>query len=179
MGPSGSGKSTIANLLLRFYDPTSGAIESNNHDIRKTPVASWRNRVAVVPQEVLLFGGTIEENLKYGNPHASRDEILAAARQANALEFISRFPEGMETLVGERGVQLSGGEKQRVAIARAILRDPDLLILDEATSALDSASERLVQDALETLMAGRTSIVIAHRLSTVRNADQHCCSTTR
>lgn len=172
VGPSGSGKSTIANLLLRFYDPVSGAIISDGQDVREVPVKTWRSRVAVVPQEVLLFGGTIEANLSYGNPEASREEILGAARQANALEFISRFPEGMDTLVGERGVQLSGGEKQRVAIARAILRDPDLLILDEATSALDSASERLVQGALERLMDGRTSIVIAHRLSTIRKADQ-------
>ena len=172
VGPSGSGKSTIANLLLRFYDPVSGTITSDGQDVREVPVKRWRSRVAVVPQEVLLFGGTIEANLSYGNPEASREEILGAARQANALEFISRFPEGMDTLVGERGVQLSGGEKQRVAIARAILRDPDLLILDEATSALDSASERLVQGALERLMDGRTSIVIAHRLSTIRKADQ-------
>lgn len=171
VGPSGSGKSTIVNLLLRFYDPDRGQICIDNREIREIDLHDWRSRVAVVPQEVLLFGGTIEANIRYGRPDATIDEVREAAEQANALSFITRFPEGLQTVVGERGVQLSGGERQRVAIARAILRDPELLILDEATSALDSESERLVQEALYRVMRNRTTIVIAHRLSTIRQVD--------
>ncbi len=171
VGPSGSGKSTIVNLLLRFYDPESGQICIGDREIRQIDLQQWRSRVAVVPQEVLLFGGTIEANIRYGRPDATAEEVREAAEQANALPFIERFPEGLATIVGERGVQLSGGERQRVAIARAILRDPELLILDEATSALDSESERLVQEALNRVMHNRTTIVIAHRLSTIRQVD--------
>ncbi|MFA8449321.1 MAG: ABC transporter ATP-binding protein [Bacteroidales bacterium] len=171
VGGSGAGKSTITNLILRFYDPTGGEIAINNKDIKTFSLSSLRKKMAIVPQEVLLFGGSIAENIAYGKPDASQDEIRMAAAQANALEFIESFPKKYETLVGERGIQLSGGQRQRIAIARAILYDPDLLILDEATSSLDSESERLVQDALEKLMRGRTSIVIAHRLSTIYNAN--------
>ena len=172
VGPSGAGKSTIINLILRFYAPGSGTIRLGGVDIDTIPLQEYRSLLAVVPQEVLLFGGTILENIAYGRPDATRTEIEEAARKAHALEFIERFPDRFETVVGERGVQLSGGEKQRVAIARAILRNPRLLILDEATSALDSESERLVQQALDNVMKGRTTIVIAHRLSTIRNVDR-------
>ncbi|MGB3868059.1 MAG: ABC transporter transmembrane domain-containing protein [Flavobacteriales bacterium] len=172
VGPSGAGKSTIASLVLRFYDPVGGRITIDGKDAREYDLGALRDRMSIVPQEVLLFGGTILENIAYGRPGASREDIEAAARKANAHEFIVSFPEGYATVVGERGIQLSGGQRQRIAIARAVLKDPAILILDEATSALDTASERLVQDALDKLMEGRTSIVIAHRLSTVRNADR-------
>lgn len=172
VGPSGAGKSTISALLLRFYDPTGGRIMIDGKDARDYDLTGLRGNMAIVPQEVLLFGGTIRENIEYGKPGASEKEILLAAEQANAMEFISTFPEGLETLVGERGIQLSGGQRQRIAIARAILKNPVILILDEATSSLDSENERLVQEALEKLMEGRTSFVIAHRLSTIHNADK-------
>ena len=172
VGPSGAGKSTLVSLLLRFYEPTRGELRFDGKPAEKYPLSLVRNQMAVVPQDVFLFGGSIRENIAYGKPEANEEEIIAAAEKANAWEFIQRFPEGLDTIVGERGVQLSGGQRQRVAIARAVLKDPALLILDEATSSLDSESEKLVQEALERLMAGRTSIVIAHRLSTVRNADQ-------
>lgn len=172
VGPSGAGKSTIASLLLRFYDPVEGRITIDGKDARDYDLGALRDRMSLVPQEVLLFGGTILENIAYGRPDASREAIEAAARKANAHDFISSFPDGYATVVGERGIQLSGGQRQRIAIARAVLKDPAILILDEATSALDTASERLVQDALDKLMEGRTSIVIAHRLSTVRRADR-------
>jgi ABC-type multidrug transport system fused ATPase/permease subunit len=172
VGPSGAGKSTITSLLLRFYEPTSGTILLDGKTAIEYDLSTYRSLFGIVPQEVILFNGTIRENIGYGNPGATEAEILSAAEKANAMEFIANFPEGMETLVGERGVQLSGGQRQRIAIARAVLRDPSILILDEATSSLDSKSERLVQDALEELMKGRTAIVIAHRLSTIRNADK-------
>ncbi|MGX5819191.1 ABC transporter ATP-binding protein [Chitinophaga lutea] len=171
VGPSGAGKSTIVSLLLRFYAPDEGRILLDGKDAAGFDLTAWRNQMAVVPQDVFLFGGTIRENIAYGNPSAGEAAITDAAKQANAWEFIRQFPEGLDTVVGERGVQLSGGQRQRIAIARAVLRDPRILILDEATSALDSESERLVQDALDKLLPGRTSIVIAHRLSTVRRAD--------
>ncbi|MBK7297703.1 MAG: ATP-binding cassette domain-containing protein [Flavobacteriales bacterium] len=172
VGPSGAGKSTIASLILRFYQPVDGSITIDGKDIASYDLTAFRDRLSIVPQEVLLFGGTIKENIAYGKPGATDAEIEAAAQQANAHEFIERFPDGYNTIVGERGVQLSGGQRQRIAIARAVLKDPVILILDEATSSLDTASEKLVQDALDELMKGRTSIVIAHRLSTVRNADR-------
>lgn len=172
VGPSGAGKSTITSLLLRFYDPTSGAILVDGKDIREQPLHIHRSQLALVPQDIVLFGGTIAENIRYGKPNATADEIAEAARLANAHEFIMEFPDGYDTLVGERGTKLSGGQRQRIAIARAILSDPAILLLDEATSSLDSESEHAVQSALETLMKGRTSIVIAHRLSTIKNADK-------
>jgi ABC-type multidrug transport system fused ATPase/permease subunit len=172
VGPSGAGKSTIASLVLRYYEPDSGTVLIDGKDAREYPLTALRDRMAIVPQEVLLFGGSIRENIAYGRPDATQQEIDAAARKANAHEFVSSFPEGYDTIVGERGVQLSGGQRQRIAIARAVLKDPAILILDEATSSLDTASERLVQEALDKLMEGRTSIVIAHRLSTIRNADR-------
>lgn len=172
VGPSGVGKSTIASLLLRFYDINGGSILIDGKDIRDFDLEQLRGNMSIVPQDVILFGGSIRENIAYGKPDASDTEIMAAARQANALDFIESFPEKFDTLVGERGIKLSGGQRQRIAIARALLKNPAILILDEATSSLDSESERLVQDALETLMQGRTSIIIAHRLSTIRSADQ-------
>ncbi len=172
VGPSGAGKSTIAALIFGFYKPTEGAITIDGKDFNDYHLSEIRSQMALVPQEVMLFGGTIKENIEYGKPGATDEEIFAAAKQANALEFVESFPEKFETIVGDRGIQLSGGQKQRIAIARAILRDPSILVLDEATSALDSESERLVQEALERLMKGRTSIVIAHRLSTIKNADK-------
>jgi ABC-type multidrug transport system fused ATPase/permease subunit len=172
VGPSGAGKSTISALLLRFYDPSGGSILIDGKDARDYDLTALRGNMAIVPQEVLLFGGTIRENIEYGKPGATEKEILLAAEQANAMEFISSFPEGLETLVGERGIQLSGGQRQRIAIARAILKNPAILILDEATSSLDSENERLVQEALEKLMEGRTSFVIAHRLSTIHKANK-------
>jgi ATP-binding cassette subfamily B protein len=171
VGPSGSGKSTIAALLLRFYDPLQGRILFDGKPATEYGLHELRSQMALVPQEVLLFGGSIAENIAYGRPGASQAEIESAAKRANAHDFISRFPEGYRTLVGERGIKVSGGERQRIAIARALLKDPSILILDEATSALDSESERLVQQALDELMKGRTCFVIAHRLSTIRNAD--------
>lgn len=172
VGKSGSGKSTIASLLMRFYHLEQGGIISNSKPLNEVDLAAWREELALVPQDVLLFGGSIKENIAYGKTDASEVEIIEAAQQANAWEFIQGFPEGLETTVGERGVQLSGGQRQRIAIARALLKDPQLLILDEATSALDSESEFLVQEALDRLMQGRTSVVIAHRLSTIRNAHE-------
>jgi ABC-type multidrug transport system fused ATPase/permease subunit len=172
VGSSGAGKSTIASLMLRLHEPTSGAIYFDNVKSTEFTLSSLRSQIALVPQDVFLFGGSIRENISYGKPSATDDEIIEAAGRANALEFIDRFPEKLDTIVGERGTQLSGGQRQRIAIARAVLKNPRILILDEATSSLDSESERLVQDALEKLMVGRTSIVIAHRLSTIRRADQ-------
>lgn len=172
VGPSGAGKSTIASLVLRFHDPVGGRITVDGKDAHTYDLSALRQRMSIVPQEVLLFGGSIRENIAYGRPGASMEAIEAAAKKANAHQFISGFPEGYGTVVGERGIQLSGGQRQRIAIARAVLKDPAILILDEATSALDTASERLVQEALDKLMEGRTSIVIAHRLSTVRHADR-------
>jgi len=171
VGPSGAGKSTIASLLLKFYEPNSGRILFDGRDSSSFPVTALRAQMAVVMQDVFLFGGTIRENIGYGKPGASDDEIINAAVKANAWDFIKSFPEKLDTVVGERGVQLSGGQRQRIAIARAVLKDPKILILDEATSSLDSESERLVQEALEKLMQGRTSLVIAHRLATIRKAD--------
>jgi len=171
VGPSGSGKSTIIKLLSALYPFQEGEILVDGKDIRKYNVTSLRKNFGTVPQDVVLFGGTIRENIAYGKPSATDAEILEAARKAYSLEFINSFPEGLDTVVGERGVKLSGGQKQRIAIARAILRDPKILILDEATSALDSESERLVKKALDELMKNRTTFIIAHRLSTIREAD--------
>ncbi|MCA0365831.1 MAG: ATP-binding cassette domain-containing protein [Bacteroidetes bacterium] len=172
VGPSGSGKSTIVQLLMKFYTLADGKITIDGQDIAGQDVSYLRQNIAIVPQEVILFGGTIFENIAYGKPGATRQEVEDAALRANAAEFIEKFPEKLETVVGERGVKLSGGQRQRIAIARAILKDPKILILDEATSALDSESEKLVQDALNELMKGRTTIIIAHRLATIRNVDQ-------
>ncbi len=172
VGPSGSGKTTTVSLLFRFYEPLAGEIRYDGKPARDLPLRALRRNLALVPQEVLLFGDSIRENIAYGRPEASDEEIREAARQANAHEFIEKLPQGYDTLVGERGTQLSGGQRQRIAIARAILADPAILILDEATSSLDAESERLVQEALDKLMANRTSIIIAHRLSTVRRCDQ-------
>jgi ABC-type multidrug transport system fused ATPase/permease subunit len=172
VGPSGAGKSTIASLLLKFYETSEGSILFDGRDSRSFPVTALRSQMAIVMQDVFLFGGTIHENIAYGKPDAAENEIMDAAIQANAWDFIRSFPEGLDTIVGERGIQLSGGQRQRIAIARAVLKNPRILILDEATSSLDSESERLVQEALEKLMKGRTSLVIAHRLSTVRKADR-------
>ena len=172
VGPSGAGKTTLASLLLQFYQPDAGHLYFDERPATDFPLTQLRAQIAFVPQEVLLFGGSIMENIAYGKPGASEAEIIAAAKQANAHVFIEKFPEQYETIVGERGIKLSGGQRQRVAIARAILKDPAILILDEATSSLDSESEQLVQEALDNLMQGRTSFVIAHRLSTIRNADK-------
>jgi ABC-type multidrug transport system fused ATPase/permease subunit len=172
VGPSGAGKSTIASLLLRFYNIDSGEILIDGKNIYDFELENLRGNMSIVPQDVILFGGTIKENIAYGKPDATEEEILLAAKQANAFNFIEGFPEKFETIVGERGIKLSGGQRQRIAIARALLKNPSILILDEATSSLDSESERLVQEALEILMQGRTSIIIAHRLSTIRSADQ-------
>jgi ATP-binding cassette subfamily B protein len=172
VGPSGAGKSTIVSLLLRFYEPEAGTLTFDGRPATDFTLADVRGNLAVVPQEVLLFGGSIRDNIAYGRPGASEDEIRDAARRAHCEEFIARFPEGYATLVGERGVQLSGGQRQRVALARAFLRDPAILILDEATSSLDAESENLIQQALDTLLAGRTALIIAHRLATVRRCDR-------
>jgi len=172
VGPSGVGKSTIASLLLRFYDIEGGEILIDGKNIYDFDLENLRGNMSIVPQDVILFGGTIRENIAYGKPNATEEEIFLAAKQANALNFIEGFPEQFETIVGERGIKLSGGQRQRIAIARALLKNPSILILDEATSSLDSESEKLVQKALEILMQGRTSIIIAHRLSTIRSADQ-------
>lgn len=172
VGPSGAGKSTIASLLLRFYEPDSGAIRFDGRQAKDFPLSQLRKQMAFVPQDVVLFGGSIRENIAYGKFDATDAEIFNAAKKANADEFIRRFPEGYATVVGERGIKLSGGQRQRIAIARAILKNPAILILDEATSSLDSESEQFVQEALENLMRNRTSFVIAHRLSTIRNADK-------
>jgi ABC-type multidrug transport system fused ATPase/permease subunit len=171
VGSSGAGKSTISALLLKFYKIDAGEIKFDGVDVSTITNESLRSQIAVVPQEVILFGGTIKENIAYGNLEATDQEIEEAAKKANAFDFISSFPDKMETLVGDRGIQLSGGQKQRVAIARAVLKNPKILILDEATSALDTESEKLVQDAIDKLMENRTSFVIAHRLSTIKKAD--------
>lgn len=172
VGGSGAGKSTLASLLLRYYEAQSGDVFFDDTNIQEIDLAYLRSHIAIVPQEVMLFADTIQENIRFGRPEASSQEIEEAAKAANAFEFISGFPDGMNTQVGDRGIQLSGGQKQRIAIARAILKNPAILILDEATSALDSESEKLVQDALDRLMTNRTAIVIAHRLSTIRKADK-------
>lgn len=172
VGHSGAGKSTIVQLLMRFYGVSAGAISIAGKNINEIDLTALRAHIGIVPQEVILFGGTIGENIRYGKPEASHQEITEAARQANALEFIQSFPEGFDTLVGERGVKLSGGQRQRIAIARAVLKNPSILVLDEATSSLDSESEHLVQQALDTLMKDRTTIIIAHRLATIREVDK-------
>jgi subfamily B ATP-binding cassette protein MsbA len=172
VGPSGAGKTTLVNLIPRFFDPQAGDVRIDGQDIRSVQVKSLREQIGLVPQDTLLFGGTVRENILYGKLDAAVDELIAAARAANAHDFITQLPKGYETIVGERGVKLSGGQRQRIAIARAILKDPRILLLDEATSSLDSESEGLVQEALDRLMQGRTSVVIAHRLSTVHHADR-------
>jgi ATP-binding cassette subfamily B protein len=172
VGPSGAGKSTTVSLLLRFYEPDAGRLLLDGRDARELDLSTVRANMAIVPQEVLLFGGSIRDNIAYGKPGATEEEILIASRRANCHEFIERFPESYATLVGERGVKLSGGQRQRIAIARALLKNPAILILDEATSSLDSESEQLIQQALATLLEGRTSFIIAHRLSTVRQVDR-------
>ena len=172
VGPSGAGKTTFINLIPRFYDVTEGVVKIDGHDVRDLDIFSFRNRIGIVPQETVLFSGSIENNIAYGKIGATRQEIVEAAQQANAEEFISKMDHGYVTRIGERGTKLSGGQRQRIAIARAILKNPKILILDEATSSLDNESEKLVQDALDKLMKDRTTIVIAHRLSTVMNADR-------
>ena len=172
VGSSGAGKSTIIQLLLQFHQVTGGVISVDGKSIYEYDLRGYRENIAIVPQEVLLFGGTIEENIRYGHPSATQEEVMEAAKLSNSWEFISAFPEGMQTVVGERGVKLSGGQRQRIAIARAILKNPTILILDEATSSLDAASEKVVQEALHTLMQGRTSIIVAHRLATIREVDK-------
>lgn len=171
VGTSGGGKSTIVQLLLRNYDVSGGEIKIDGKNVKDYNITAYRENIGLVPQEVILFGGTILENISYGKPNATQAEITDAAKKANALDFIESFPDGFETVVGDRGIKLSGGQRQRIAIARAILKDPAILLLDEATSALDAESERVVQEALNTLMEGRTSIVIAHRLATIREVD--------
>ena len=172
VGPSGAGKTTIANLLPRFYETSEGRILIDGHDIRTVTLKSLREQIGIVPQETVLFNGTIFENILYGRLNATEDDVIAAAKAANAHEFIAKIPDKYQAQIGERGAKLSGGQRQRIAIARAILKNPRILILDEATSALDSESEKLVQQALDKLMVGRTSFVIAHRLSTVQRADK-------
>ncbi len=171
VGPSGAGKTTLVNLIPRFYDVTAGRITIDGYDIRQVTSLSLRQQIGIVPQEAILFSDTIRENIRYGKLDATQAEVEAAAKVANAHDFIMNTARGYETMVGERGVKLSGGQRQRVAIARAILKDPRVLILDEATSSLDSESEHLVQEALERLMQSRTTFVIAHRMSTIANAD--------
>jgi ABC-type multidrug transport system fused ATPase/permease subunit len=172
VGSSGSGKTTIASLISRFYDPISGTVSIDGIDSKTLSITELRKKIALVPQDVILFAGAIRDNIAYGKPNATEAEIEEAARKANAFTFIDSFPDKFNTLVGERGIQLSGGQRQRIAIARAVLKNPSILVLDEATSSLDSESEHLVQEALDKLMVGRTSIVIAHRLATIRKADK-------
>jgi subfamily B ATP-binding cassette protein MsbA len=172
VGPTGAGKTTVINLLHRFYDPVEGRITVDGHDLKEVTVDSWYRQVALVPQETVLFGGTILDNIRYGNPEASEEAVQEASKAAHAHEFISAFPDKYATVVGEKGINLSGGQRQRIAIARAILKNPRVLLLDEATSSLDTESERLVQEALERLMQGRTTFVVAHRLSTIQRADR-------
>ena len=171
VGPTGAGKTTVINLLHRFYDPTDGRITVDEHDMRQVSVESWYRQLALVPQETILFGGTILDNIRYGNPDADDAAVREASQAAHAHDFIMNCPDGYQTIVGEKGVNLSGGQRQRIAIARAILKNPRILLLDEATSSLDTESERLVQEALERLMKGRTTFVVAHRLSTIQRAD--------
>jgi ATP-binding cassette subfamily B protein/subfamily B ATP-binding cassette protein MsbA len=172
VGPSGAGKTTFCNLIARFYDPTEGEIRLDGIDLRKITLESYRRLLGIVEQDTFLFDGTISQNIAYGRRHASREQIIQAARLAHADEFIQKVEGGYDALIGERGVKLSGGQRQRITIARAILADPKILILDEATSNLDTESERLIQASLYNLMAGRTSFVIAHRLSTIAHADR-------
>lgn len=172
VGSSGAGKSTLVQLLMRFYKPLAGSIKIDSQEVENYDLHDYRKNIAIVPQEIILFGGTIRENIRYGNPNASDEEIEDAARKSNSYEFIQSFPQKFETLVGERGIKLSGGQRQRIAIARAILKNPSILVLDEATSSLDAESEKSVQEALELLMLNRTSLIIAHRLSTIRDADR-------
>jgi len=170
VGPSGAGKSTMFNLIPRFYDPTGGTIRLDGQDLRSVTQKSLREQVGIVPQETILFGGSIRENILYGRLDASEQEMVEAAKAANAHEFIMAFPKQYDTIVGERGTNLSGGQRQRIAIARAILKDPAILLLDEATSSLDNESESLVQEALDHLMENRTTVIVAHRLSTIKIA---------
>ena len=172
IGLSGAGKSTVASLLPRFYDVTDGSITIDGHDIRHVTLDSLREQVGIVPQETVLFNGSVYDNILYGRLDATQEEVEAAAKAANAHNFIMDLPKGYQTMLGDRGVNISGGQRQRISIARAILKNPQILILDEATSALDTESERVVQEALDRLMIGRTSFVIAHRLSTIKNADK-------
>ena len=172
VGPSGAGKSTVASLLPRFYDVTGGSIVIDGLDIRDVTMESLREQVGIVPQETMLFNGSVYDNILYGRLDATEEEVMAASKAANAHNFITELPNGYDTQLGDRGVNISGGQRQRIAIARAILKNPQILILDEATSALDTESERVVQEALDRLMVGRTSFVIAHRLSTIKNADK-------
>ena len=172
VGPTGAGKTTVMNLLHRFYDPTEGHITIDGQDLRQVTMDSWYRQIALVPQETILFGGTILDNIRYGDEKATQEEVMAASRAAHAHDFIMSFPDQYQTIVGEKGINVSGGQRQRIAIARAIVKNPRILLLDEATSALDSESERLVQEALEQLMKGRTTFVIAHRLTTIQRADR-------
>ena len=172
VGPTGSGKTTMINLLHRFYDTTEGAITIDGYDLRSVRLDSLYRQVGLVPQETILFGGTIMENIRYGRETATEVEIFDASKAAHAHEFVIELPDGYQTVVGEKGINLSGGQRQRLAIARAILKNPRVLLLDEATSSLDTESERLVQEALERLMAGRTTFVVAHRLTTIQRADR-------
>jgi ATP-binding cassette subfamily B protein len=171
VGPSGAGKSTVFQLLLRFYNPTNGKVVVDGVDVQNMSLESLRQRIGIVPQDAVIFSGSALENIRYGKPTATNEQVISAARAAFAHEFISGLPQGYDTFLGERGVRLSGGQRQRIAIARAILKDPPLLLLDEATSALDAESERMVQAALESAMRNRTTLVIAHRLATVQKAD--------
>jgi ATP-binding cassette, subfamily B, bacterial MsbA len=172
VGPTGAGKTTAMNLLHRFYDPTEGTITIDGQDLRHVTMDSWYRQIALVPQETILFGGTILDNIRYGNEKATQEEVVVASRAAHAHDFIMSFPDQYQTIVGEKGINVSGGQRQRIAIARAIVKNPRILLLDEATSALDGESERLVQEALEQLMKGRTTFVIAHRLTTIQRADR-------
>ena len=172
VGPTGAGKTTVMNLLHRFYDPTEGTITIDGQDLRHVTMDSWYRQISLVPQETILFGGTILDNIRYGNEKATQEEVVAASRAAHAHDFIMSFPDQYQTIVGEKGINVSGGQRQRIAIARAIVKNPRILLLDEATSALDGESERLVQEALEQLMKGRTTFVIAHRLTTIQRADR-------
>ncbi len=172
VGPSGAGKTTLCNLIPRLWDVSEGRMLVDGRDVRELRLRSLRQAISLVPQDATIFGGTVEENIRYGRLDASADELVAAAQAANAHDFIEALPDGYDTVVGDRGTRLSGGQRQRVAIARAILKDAPILILDEATSSLDNQSERLVQEALARLMQGRTTVVVAHRLSTIRAADR-------
>jgi ATP-binding cassette subfamily B protein len=172
VGPTGVGKSTLVSLIPRFYDPVSGSVRLDGIDTRDLKLESLRQQISIVLQDVFLFHGTVRENIQFGNPEACEADIIRAAQIANAHDFICDLPDGYDTIIGERGIKLSGGQKQRLSIARAVLKDAPVLILDEATSSVDTETELLIQEALERLMKGRTTIIIAHRLSTVRNADQ-------